>query len=119
MSGNIPEVAISKLGALHNQRFFSKLANHASDPIFTRTQAEQDQLLKLALECRGRYDQHMDKQAYSGNPFLSAALQALTGTGKAGPDFTVKQAAQEYVNNPELAQAALDYQEWLNSQASA
>ena len=116
MPNTMPEASVAKLTQVHDVHFFAKLAA-MPNPIKPRTDAEREQLLKVAAHVRAKHDEELQKQASTGNQFLNGLLEALTGqpaqVGSVSYENAVKQAAAHWSQDPEIAQAALEYNDWL------
>jgi hypothetical protein len=117
---NFPDDAIEVLSReIHDPCFFNKLANDWN--IVPRSQEEGTQLLELAAVLRGTHEAQVKTASAPGNTFLTGALDSLKGALSdrgiyAGPTTdvqTIKAAAANAAQNPQVAEAALKYAQHL------
>lgn len=117
---NSPEQAQAVLQTqVYNRAFFEKLSRDWN--IVPKNAVEQQQLLEIAHRIKLAKAQTSEKQASTGNPFLATALDGLTGAlREEGVDLnaqstqnTVKEAAFNLTQDPEIAHAGLALAEFL------
>jgi hypothetical protein len=124
MPDTFPEDAVTKLASeVHDPYFFAHLKQAWN--IEPRSQHDADRLLEIARDLREADDLEHQKVASASNSFLDDAYLSLrSALGSYGyqpapdnHDAAIKQAAVAMTGDPELAQAALEYAQFLSADA--
>lgn len=104
--------------------FLQKLARDWN--IVPQNPAQEEQLYRIATMLRAAKMQEQEKTAGAGHPFLADAINGLervlgqegVNTGPSSQDQQIKAAAFELTQRQDIAFAALEYYNYLNSLGS-